>query len=56
MRPLIARCHLGFGQLLRASGRYSEAKERLAAAVTMLRDMGMTYWLEKAETAMRDWD
>jgi hypothetical protein len=54
MRPLIARCQLGTGQLLRTTGRHSEARERLAGAVAMLSEMGMTYWLAKATAAMRE--
>jgi tetratricopeptide (TPR) repeat protein len=49
MRPVIARCHLGLGRAFWVSGASGEAKEELATAMTMLRDMGMTYWLEKAE-------
>jgi class 3 adenylate cyclase/tetratricopeptide (TPR) repeat protein len=49
MRPLVAHCHLGFGKLYRRTDRREQAQEHLAAATTMYREMGMTYWLEKAE-------
>jgi hypothetical protein len=49
MRPLIAHCHLGLGKLYRHTGKRAQAEERVATATTMYRDMGMTYWLEKAE-------
>jgi tetratricopeptide (TPR) repeat protein len=49
MRPLIAHCHLGFGKLYRRTDRREQAQEHLTTATTMYRDMGMTYWLEKAE-------
>ena len=52
MRPLVAHCHLGFGKLYRRSGKRPEADEHLSTATTMYREMGMTYWLEKAETEL----
>jgi len=54
MGPLVAHCHLGLGKLYRCTGKTSESNEHLATAATMYRDMGMTYWLEKAEAEMRD--
>jgi tetratricopeptide (TPR) repeat protein len=47
--PLAARCHLGLGVLLRAAGQLESAQHHLATAATMYREMGMTYWLKKAE-------
>jgi tetratricopeptide (TPR) repeat protein len=52
MRPLIAHCHLGLGKLYHRTDRHEQARERLATATTMYRDMGMTYWLEQAEAEM----
>ena len=49
MRPLVAHCHLGLGKLYRRTGKRQQAHEHLATATTMYREMGMTYWLEKAE-------
>ena len=49
MRPLVAHCHLGLGKLYRRTGKREQAQEHLTAAATMYREMGMTYWLEKAE-------
>ena len=49
MRPLVAHCHLGLGKLYRRTGTRDEAQEHLTAATTMYGEMGMTYWLEKAE-------
>jgi tetratricopeptide (TPR) repeat protein len=49
MRPLVAHCHLGLGKLYRRTDKPEQAQEHLATATTMYRDMGMTYWLEKAE-------
>jgi uncharacterized protein HemY len=54
MRPLVAHCHLGLGKLYRRTDKREQAREHLAAATTMYRDMGMTYWLEKAEAEVRE--
>ncbi len=54
MRPLVAHCHLGLGKLYRRTDRRGQAQEHLATATTMYREMGMTYWLEKAEAETRD--
>jgi hypothetical protein len=53
MRPLIAHCHLGLCKLYLRTDKREQAQEHLAAATTMYREMGMTYWLEKAEAEMR---
>jgi len=53
-RPLVAHCHLGLGTLSRRTGKQHEAQEHLTTAATMYRDMGMTYWPEKAEAEMRE--
>jgi len=49
MRPLVAHCHLGLGKLYRRIGKQHEAGLYLTTATTMYHEMGMTYWLEKAE-------
>ena len=54
MRPLAAHCHLGLGKLYRRTGKREQALELLTTATTMYREMGMTYWLEKAEAEARD--
>ena len=54
MRPLVAHCHLGLGKLYRRTGKPEQAQEHLTTATTMYREMGMTYWLEKAEAEMRE--
>jgi tetratricopeptide (TPR) repeat protein len=51
MRPLVAYCHLGLGKLYRQTGDDAKAHEHLTTAATMYREMGMTFWLEKAEAA-----
>jgi hypothetical protein len=52
MRPLVAHCHLGLGKLYRRTGKREQAQKHLSTATTMYREMGMTYWLEKAEAEM----
>jgi DNA-binding NtrC family response regulator/tetratricopeptide (TPR) repeat protein len=52
-RPLAAHCHLGLGKLYRRTGKREQAQEHLTTATTMYREMGMTYWLEKAETELQ---
>jgi tetratricopeptide (TPR) repeat protein len=53
MRPLVAHCHLGLGKLYRRIGRREPAQEHLTNATTMYREMGMTFWLEKAEAELK---
>jgi tetratricopeptide (TPR) repeat protein len=48
MRPLIAHGHLGLGKLYQRMDKRPEAQTHLITAATMYRDMGMTFWLEKA--------
>jgi tetratricopeptide (TPR) repeat protein len=52
MRPLVAHCNLGLGKLYGRTGKLDQAQEHLTTATTMYREMGMTYWLEKAEAEM----
>jgi class 3 adenylate cyclase/tetratricopeptide (TPR) repeat protein len=49
MRPLVAHCHLGLGRLYRRTGKADEARNHLATAATMYREMEMRLWLEQAE-------
>jgi class 3 adenylate cyclase/tetratricopeptide (TPR) repeat protein len=44
MRPLMAHCHNGLGQLYRRTNKWQEAEEHLAAAVRMYREMDMGSW------------
>ena len=52
MRPLAAHCHLGLGTLAGRMGDSKKACEDLSTAAGMYREMGMTFWLEKAEAAL----
>jgi hypothetical protein len=49
MRPLVADCHLGLAKLYRRTGEAAKGLEYLTTASTMYREMGMGFWLEKAE-------
>jgi tetratricopeptide (TPR) repeat protein len=53
MRPLVAHCHLGLGKLYRRTGKRGQAQEHLTTATTMYREMGMMYWMEKAEVELQ---
>jgi hypothetical protein len=53
MRPLIAHCNLGLGRLYRRMGGRLKADQHLSAAETLYREMGMTFWLEKAEARLK---
>jgi class 3 adenylate cyclase/tetratricopeptide (TPR) repeat protein len=52
MRPLVAHCHLGLGTLYRRTRDRTKAEEHLSTAATLYREMGMGFWLEKAEAAV----
>jgi len=54
MRPLLARCHHGLGRLYRRTGERKEAQEHLTTATTMYREMDMRFWLQEAESHVRD--
>lgn len=49
MQPLGARCHLDLGRLHRDGGQRHRAEEHLTTAVRMFGEMGMPFWLERAE-------
>ena len=53
MRLLVAHCQFGFGTLYRRTEKREQAQEYLTTATAMYREMGMTYWLEKAEAELR---
>ncbi len=54
MRPLQAHCRKGLGALYGRTGREEKGREELTAAADMYREMGMTFWLEKAGEALND--
>ena len=52
MRPELAHCHVGLGNLYRRTGDGAKAREHLTSAATLYRKMDMGFWLEKAEAAL----
>jgi class 3 adenylate cyclase/tetratricopeptide (TPR) repeat protein len=54
MRPLTAHCHLGLGGLYRRTGKREQAKEHFTTATSMMREMEMGLWLEKAEAELKE--
>jgi class 3 adenylate cyclase/DNA-binding SARP family transcriptional activator len=52
MRPLVAHCHLGLSKVYLRTDKRNQARDHLAVATTMYRDMGMTYWLRLNEAEM----
>ncbi len=48
MRPLVAHCHASLARLYQTTGKLQQAQEHFATAATMYREMGMTYWLDRA--------
>jgi class 3 adenylate cyclase/tetratricopeptide (TPR) repeat protein len=53
MRPLVAHCHLGLAKLDHGTDKREQAKAHLTTAAAMYREMGMTYWLERARTELK---
>ncbi len=68
MRPLAAHCHFGLGKLygsphpqplsrngerVATTTQREQAREHLATAATLYREMDMRFWLEQAEAALR---
>ncbi len=51
MRPLVAHCHLGLGNLYRRTAK-PEQTRHFAIATAMCREMDMQFWLPQAQAAM----
>jgi hypothetical protein len=54
MRPLVAHCHLGPGDLYRRTSQVEQAQEHLTTAATMYREMDMWIWLQKVVAEMEE--
>ena len=52
MRPLVAHCRHGLGQLYGQRGQGEQARVALATAIELYRAMDMTFWLPQAETIL----
>jgi len=53
MRPLVAHCRLNLGELYRHIGETEQARENLAIATTMYRELEMGFWLEQGRRIPR---
>ena len=53
LQPLRAQCHLGLGTLHANAGQQRQAQTALRDAGQLFRDMDMTFWLLRAELALR---
>jgi tetratricopeptide (TPR) repeat protein len=53
MRPLVAHCHVGLGELYRRLGKRHESRAHLGTAAAMYGAMDMRPWLEQAEAVSR---
>jgi hypothetical protein len=52
--PSSPNCHLGLGKLYRRTDKRQEAQEHLITATKLYREMEMRFWLEQAETELRE--
>lgn len=52
-RPLVAHCHLGLGKLYWRTAKRAEAEAELVIATKLYGEMGMPFWLERAEAEIR---
>src|SRR5262249_36757561 len=52
-RPLLGQCHLGLARLARRMGNGEARNEHMVRATTMFRELGMTFWLERAVAGSR---
>ena len=53
LRPLLARSELALGQLHRRTGQRDAARRNLDNAVSLLRELQMPIWLQKAEMELQ---
>jgi tetratricopeptide (TPR) repeat protein len=56
LKPLLARAELALGQLHRRSGQKDPARQNLREAVSLLKELQMPIWLQKAETELQALD
>ena len=54
MRPLVAHCHKGLGDLYLKKESSKEARPELAAAIELYRSMDMSFWLLQAESSLAE--
>jgi class 3 adenylate cyclase/tetratricopeptide (TPR) repeat protein len=51
MRPLEAHCHLGLGKIYLQMARFDKGRAELSQSIKLYDEMGMKFWLAKAEVA-----
>ncbi len=49
MRPLMAHCHRGLGEVHMQKDQLEQARAQLSISIDMYRDMEITFWLPQAE-------
>jgi class 3 adenylate cyclase/tetratricopeptide (TPR) repeat protein len=52
MRPLVAHCHFGLGELLRRRSEFAASAEKLRTVVALYGDLDMESWRQRAESAL----
>ena len=52
MRPLEAHCHLGLGKLYLQMDRFDKSRAEFIQSIKLYDEMGMKFWLSKAEAAL----
>jgi hypothetical protein len=52
MRPLVARCRLDLARLYHVRGQPDRARALLVETAGEFRELGMSLWLSRAETAL----
>jgi hypothetical protein len=52
MRPLLAHCHHGLGNLYLKARRREQARAELSIAIELYRAMEMTFWLARTEAEL----
>lgn len=55
MRPLLAHCHFGLGQLHGRADEREAAGRHFSTALRLYRDMDMRHWLPRAEAAAEEY-
>jgi class 3 adenylate cyclase/tetratricopeptide (TPR) repeat protein len=56
MRPILAHCHLGLGELFKRRGEFVDASENIRTAAALYGDLDMGSWRQRAESALSSLD
>jgi tetratricopeptide (TPR) repeat protein len=52
LRPLAAQCHIGLGKRYLQVGQQASAESHLNTAAALFRELGMQFWLERAQSEL----